>query len=176
MDEAALERARSRIAGFAEGRPESADLAAALERSREQIEALAATAAELEAGIPVHVGDAVRDGLRAEVLPVGRHIAEMRGLFNQVVRRLERIEGELLAERNARVDDLALLVELVTSGWRGVDERLARLEDAQSSSLAAHVTAVRLRELGDPIERPDTVEPAETDGAQRSPGEHAAAA
>ncbi|HLB04054.1 MAG TPA: hypothetical protein VJK66_03470 [Gaiellaceae bacterium] len=140
MDEAALERARKRISRAAEGRPEPADLAAALERSREQIEALAATAAELEAGIPVHVGDAVRDGLRAEVLPVGRHIAELRGLFNQAIRRLERIEGDLLAERKARVDDLALLVELVTSGWRGVDARLARLEDAHAA-LSASPTA-----------------------------------
>jgi hypothetical protein len=26
------------------------------------------------------------------------------------------------------VDDLALLVELITSGWKSVDERLARIE------------------------------------------------
>jgi hypothetical protein len=136
MDEAALERARARISAAAERQPEPADLRAALERSREQIEALAATAAELEVAIPVHVGDAVRDGLRAEVLPVGRHIAEMRGLFNQTIRRLERIEGDLLAERKARVDDLALLVELVSSGWRGVDARLARLEDLHAANVA----------------------------------------
>ena len=36
----------------------------------------------------------------------------------------------LLAERQARIDDLALLVELVSSGWRGIDTRLARLEAA----------------------------------------------
>lgn len=128
MDVAALERARRRISGAADGTPQPADLAAALERSREQVEALAVTAAELEAGIPVQVGHAVRDGLRTEVLPVGRHVAEIRGLLNQAIRRLERLEGELLAERKARVDDLALLVELVTSGWRGVDARLERLE------------------------------------------------
>jgi hypothetical protein len=74
------------------------------------------------------VGVAVRDGLRIEVLPVARHIAEIRGLLNQAIRRLERLEGDLLAERHARVDDLALLVELVSSGWRGVDVRLERLE------------------------------------------------
>jgi hypothetical protein len=27
------------------------------------------------------------------------------------------------------VDDLALLVELIASGWRSVEERLAKLED-----------------------------------------------
>ena len=128
MDELALERAKQRIAEAAAKRPEAAQLEAVLERSRAQIEELAATAAGLESSIPAQVGLAVRDGLRTEVLPVARHIAEVRGLLNQAIRRLERLEGELLAERHARVDDLALLVELVSSGWRGVDARLERLE------------------------------------------------
>ena len=74
--------------------------------------------------------------MRAEVLPVARHIAEIRGLLNQAIRRLERVEGDLLAERHARVDDLALLVDLVSSGWRGVDARLARLEGHERDSEA----------------------------------------
>ncbi len=119
MDAFALERAKQRIADAAAGRPQPADIEAALERSRAQIEELAAAAAELEASIPAQVGVAVRDGLRTEVLPVARHIAEIRGLLNQAIRRLERLEGDLLAERHARVDDLALLVDLVSSGWKG---------------------------------------------------------
>jgi hypothetical protein len=107
---------------------------ATLERSRQQIEALAEVAAGLEASVPVQVGVAVRDGLRTEVLPVARHIAEIRGLLNQTIRRLERIEGDLLAERHARVDDLALLVDLVSSGWRGIDIRLARLETRRADT------------------------------------------
>jgi hypothetical protein len=134
MDEIALERAKQRIADAAAGRAEPALLEAALERSRAQIEALAATAAGLEASIPAQMTTAVRDGLRTEVLPVARHIAEIRGLLNQAIRRLERLEGELLAERHARVDDLALLVDLVSSGWRGVDARLQRLEHAGDSA------------------------------------------
>jgi len=130
MDELALERAKQRIAQAAEGRPEPGALEAVLERSRSQVEALAAAAADLEASIPAQVGLAVRDGLRTEVLPVARHIAEIRGLLNQAIRRLERLEGDLAAERHARVDDLALLVDLVSSGWRGVDARLGRLERA----------------------------------------------
>ena len=134
MDELALERAKQRIAEAAAKRPEAAQLEAVLERSRAQIEELAATAAGLESSIPAQVGLAVRDGLRTEVLPVARHIAEVRGLLNQAIRRLERLEGELLAERHARVDDLALLVELVSSGWRGVDARLERLERDEGES------------------------------------------
>jgi hypothetical protein len=142
MDEAVLERAKQRIADAAAGRPEPALLEAALERSREQIEALAAAAAELEASIPEQVSAAVRDGLRTEVLPVARHIAEIRGLLNQAIRRLERLEGDLLAERHARVDDLALLVDLVSSGWRGVDARLQRLEQSLDEDTARVIAAV----------------------------------
>jgi hypothetical protein len=145
MDALALDRAKQRIADAAAGRPETAVLEATLERSRAQIEALAATAADLEASIPAHVGVAVRDGVRTEVLPVARHIAEIRGLLNQAIRRLERLEGQLLAERHARVDDLALLVELVSSGWRGVDARLERLERGHAQSASEQSDAERMR-------------------------------
>jgi two-component sensor histidine kinase len=64
------------------------------------------------------------------VVPVARSLAEIRGLLNQALRRLERLEQQVLAERSARIDDLALVVELVSSGWQGVDTRLARLEQA----------------------------------------------
>ena len=134
-----MQRAMERIAGAAEGRTEPAAVDAALERARKQIEALAATAADLEAGLPIRVGDAVQDGLREQVLPVARHLAEVRGLMNQVIRRLERLEGDLLAERHARVDDLALLVDLVSSGWRGVDQRLARVEQGLEQRAGAVV-------------------------------------
>ena len=52
---------------------------------------------------------------------------------NQAIRRLERLEGDLLAERHARIDDLALLVDLVSSGWKGVSERLERVEQRASA-------------------------------------------
>ena len=136
MDELALERARQRIAQAAAGRTDPAALEAAIERSREGLESLAATTAELEASLPGRIGEAVQDGIRGEVLPVARHIAEIRGLLNQAIRRLERLEGDLLAERHARVDDLALLVDLVSSGWRGVDERLAKLEATGEPAVA----------------------------------------
>jgi hypothetical protein len=74
------------------------------------------------------------------VLPVARHIAEIRGLLNQAIRRLERLEGDLLAERHARIDDLALLVDLVSSGWKGVSDRLERVERA---TVGAQVVPLR---------------------------------
>ena len=128
MDAHVLEQARRRIEEARAGGDPAARFDAALERSRAEVEALAAAAAELEQTLPDRVGDAVRDGLAREVLPVARSLAEIRGLLNQALRRLERLEQELLAERAARIDDLALMVELVSSGWQGVDARLERLE------------------------------------------------
>jgi hypothetical protein len=129
VDPEAITRAQARIDHAASGRIEPAELDAVLERARDQVEALAATAAEIESTLPSRVRDAVQDGLREQVLPVGRNLAEIRGLMNQAIRRMERIEGDLLAERHARVDDLALLVDLVTSGWRNVEQRLSRIEE-----------------------------------------------
>jgi len=120
MDDGVVERGQQRV----EQRSDGAALDSLLTRAREQVDSLAAAAAALEDTLPAKVGEAVRN----EAQPVGRNLAEIRGLMNQVIRRLEHVDGDLLAERNARVDDLALLVELVTSGWKGVDTRLARLE------------------------------------------------
>ena len=106
-----------------------ADVDAVLERARAQIAALAATTAEIEAALPSRVGDAVQDGIRAEVIPVARHIAEVRGLMNNLVRRIEGIETDLLAERHARVDDLTVLIDLIAAGFKGMDARLARIEE-----------------------------------------------
>jgi hypothetical protein len=104
------------------------DVAAALDRARLQVEALAQTADELQVVLPDAVGSALRDGLREEAAPISRRLAEVKGLSNQMIRRLERLETDLLAERHARVDDLALLVDLITNEWRGLNERLDRIE------------------------------------------------
>jgi hypothetical protein len=139
MDDDATVPAEKRLERGAAGQPEPAAVEAALERARAGIETLAELASELEASLPERVGNAIQDGVREHVVPVGRNLAEVRGLMNQVIRRLERIEGDVLAERRARVDDLALLVDLITSGWKSVDERLARLEQRLQSSGGAIV-------------------------------------
>ncbi|HUJ55740.1 MAG TPA: hypothetical protein VLW49_07110 [Gaiellaceae bacterium] len=135
MNGEAIARAQERLDAAAAGRAEPAATEAALERAREAVEALAATAAELEVGLPI----AVQDGLREHFRPSARHLAEVRGLMNQVIRRLERLEGDLLAERHARVDDLGLLVDLISSGWRNVEQRLARLEEGLQREAGAVV-------------------------------------
>jgi hypothetical protein len=142
MDEQALQRAHARIAAAREGRFETARLEAALDRARSQVESLATATAELESLLPDRVGEAVREGLRREVQPVGRTLAEIKGLVNQANHRLERVEQELLAERSARVDDLAVMVDLVSAGWRGVDDRLRRLEERSEGAARADVVSL----------------------------------
>lgn len=150
MDEQALERAKQRIAEArcvaqtGRGWNEEGRFEAALRRSREEVEALGAAALALETALPEKVGEAVQDGLRREVLPVARNLGEIKGLLNNAIGRLERLEQELIAERNARLDDLTLLVDLVSSGWQGVDRRLERIERGEIADIVPlhdHVAA-----------------------------------
>jgi len=120
MDESAIERAKQRV----EQRAEAEAVNAVLDRARAQLEALTEAARETADSLP----ERVQEGLREQVVPVGRNLAEIRGLMNQVIRRLETLESDALADRHARVDDLALLVDLISSGWKSVDARLARVE------------------------------------------------
>jgi hypothetical protein len=124
MDDSAIERAKERI----EQRADTAAIDALLERTRTNLEALVAATEDAAAGLPHRIDDAVRTGLRDQAAPVARNLAEIRGLMNQVIRRVARLEGDSAAERHARVDDLALLVDLISSGWKGVDARLGRIE------------------------------------------------
>src|SRR5215210_402481 len=155
MDRDAIDRARIRLAQAGEGGPDDSALEALLERAQAGLEALAVTTAELEAGMPERLDTAVKQGLRDEVIPVAKHLAEVRGLSAQSIRRLERLQGDLAAERRARVEDLALLVELISSGWRAVERRLDRLERsfdrlerALEASPAAQVYRLQDRQSG----------------------------
>jgi hypothetical protein len=76
------------------------------------------------------IREALRDGLREEAAPISRRLAEVKGLSNNAIRRLENLEATIESERGARVDDLALLVELLTEGWRTMNARLDRIEAA----------------------------------------------
>jgi hypothetical protein len=98
-------------------------------RQDELVERFAATAAELEAALPQGVGSVVYEALRVEVRPVAEHVAQIGSLFEHLLRRLERVGIDVESERRERVEDIALLTELITTGWRGVDRRLARLEN-----------------------------------------------
>jgi len=91
----------------------------------------------------VQIREALQAGLREEAAPISRRLAEVKGLSNNAIHRLERLEALIESERNARVDDLGVLVDLLTEGLRAMDARLARIE----ATLAAQPSnVVRLRE------------------------------
>jgi hypothetical protein len=124
----AFEQARRRIAEARAARYRDPELEAAVQKAREALEALAQTSAELESAVPERLSAALREGMRDEVLPVAKNLAEVRGLSGQTIRRLDRLQTDLDAERRARIEDLALLVDLISSGWGAVERRLDRLE------------------------------------------------
>jgi hypothetical protein len=120
-------------------------------RHEELLERFTQAAAELQASLPQGVSSVVYEALRVEVRPVAQDLAELGALFEEMLRRLEQVGSEVGAERRERVEDVALLTELVTTGWRTVDRRLARLEqilsrleERPSGKLAARV--IRLEE------------------------------
>jgi hypothetical protein len=89
------------------------------------------------------IREALRDGLREEAAPLSRRVAEVKGLSNNAIRRLAGLEATLEAERNARLDDLTLLLDLLTEGWRAMNARLDRIEAALQAEAS---NVVRLRE------------------------------
>jgi hypothetical protein len=95
----------------------------------ELLERVRLASAELEAPLPEELGPAVSEAFRLEVRPVAQHVAELGALFERMLVRIEEVATSIEDERRDRLQDVALLTELVTSGWRSVDRRLARLEE-----------------------------------------------
>jgi hypothetical protein len=142
VGQSAIQWAQARLEAVKQRAERDAEIESALERARSGIENLAVVASELEAALPEQVGRAVRDGLRAEAAPVARQLAEVRGLSSLTIRRLEGLAGQLEAERHARLDDLAILVDLIASGWQGVEQRLDRIEDRLPAGNGAWLEAL----------------------------------
>jgi hypothetical protein len=124
MDESAIERAKERV----ERRAEAAALDEVLEHTRAELEALVRVVSTATAGLMQQIESSVKEGVREEAQPMARYLAENRGLMNRILGILNRLETDATAERQARVDDLALLVDLISSGWKSVDARLGRVE------------------------------------------------
>jgi hypothetical protein len=137
-----IQWAQVRLEAVKQRAERDAEIEAALERARSGIESLAALAGELQAALPEQVGRAVRDGVRHEAAPVARQLAEVRGLSSLTIRRLEGLAGQVEAERHARLDDLAVLVDLIAAGWQGVDQRLDRIEQRLAASDGARLQAL----------------------------------
>lgn len=160
MEVEAIQRARARLTSLRAGETSRADLGEVVTRAREELEELSNTAAELKVSVPEQVSEGIREAIHSEVLPVARHIAEIRGLSSQVIKRVERAQSAIEAEREARIDDLDVLVDLLVSNWQGLDERLSRIE-AQLEERASDAAPGSASES---LEEPDQEIPAPAAG------------
>jgi len=124
------------------GEATKADLTEVVSRARAEIEELSQATAELRASVPERVSEGIREAIEAEVLPVARHIAEVRGLSSQMIRRLERTQSAVESEREARIDDLDVIVDLLVSSWQGIEARLARIEAKLDDAAQENATPV----------------------------------
>jgi Bacterial regulatory proteins, lacI family len=64
----------------------------------------------------------------AAIQPLADRMMLMEVLFDRLARDVKEMKHELGRARNERLEDLTLLVDLITTSWRGVDRRLARID------------------------------------------------
>ncbi len=88
------------------------------------------------------VREALREGLREEAAPISRRLAEVKGLSNNAIRRLEGIEQTLESERDARIDDLDAARRAAHRGL-ALAERAARPDRGARSSSRENVVPLR---------------------------------
>ena len=132
--EAALRRIgemRQRNLGASE--PAGPDLRTLLARSEQHVDELRRSASELAAILPTRVEAAVARALGEDEGGLGRRLDTVLDRSGQLSAAVERVEHDLLAERMARVEDLEVLVDLVSGGLTALraDLRSVRRELAE---------------------------------------------
>jgi len=106
-----------------ERRQQDAEADDAIGRAREQLlQAVVQVANELEN--PDSRGRSEAVGIR----PLADRMTVMDALLDRLSHDLAGIKRELGRARNERLEDLTLLVDLITTSWRAVDRRLGRIE------------------------------------------------
>lgn len=136
--EAALRRIgemRQRNLGSSE--PAGPDLRTLLARSEHHVDELRRTATELAAILPTRVEAAVARALGEDEGGIGRRLDTVVDRSGQLTAAVERVERDLLAERMARVEDLEVLVDLVSGGLTALraDLRSVRRELAELQAI-----------------------------------------
>jgi hypothetical protein len=152
--EAALRRIgemRQRNLGASE--PAGPDLRTLLARSEQHVDELRRSASELAAILPTRVEAAVARALGEDEGGLGRRLDTVLDRSGQLSAAVERVEHDLLAERMARVEDLEVLVDLVSGGLTALraDLRSVRRELAELQAVVGQplqVTVAREQSAG----------------------------
>ena len=150
--EAALRRIgemRQRNLGASE--PAGPDLRTLLVRSERHVDELRRSASELAAILPTRVEAAVARALGEDEGGLGRRLDEVLAQSGSLTAAVERVERDLLAERMARVEDLEVLVDLISGGLGALraDLRAVRGELAASAGGRRSAAALHGRARGD---------------------------
>lgn len=106
-----------------EARPTMPDLRTILARAETHVDELRSTAAALEESLPARVERAVERALSAH--PDTRQAEELRELLRGLSRQVEQVNRDLLAERLGRVEDLELVVDLISTGMAALRQDVA---------------------------------------------------
>jgi phage shock protein A len=120
--------------------PSVPDLRTLLARAEGNVSELRGTAQELAALLPTRVEAAVARALGEDEGGIGRRLDEVRSEVFETAEAVDRIERDLLAERLGRVEDLEVLVDLLTGGIAAVRADVARLT-RNVEALAARIDA-----------------------------------
>jgi len=109
----------------AEARPAMPDLRTILARAETHVDELRTTAASLEESLPAKVERAVERAMSEH--SDARRADELRELLRGLSRQVEQVNLDLLAERLGRVEDLELVVDLISTGMAALRQDIATL-------------------------------------------------
>lgn len=124
------------------------DLRTLLVRAENHVDELRATAASLEQGLPARVERAVERAL--DTHESSQRSAELRDLLVDLTSRVDQVNRDLLSERLGRVEDLELVVELLSAGIAAVRQDVADMR-SDVLSLNGGVESV-ITKLDQPIQ------------------------
>jgi hypothetical protein len=108
------------------------DLRTILARAETHVDELRSTAASLEQSLPERVEQAVERAMSSH--SDGRRADELRELLRGLSRQVDQVNRDLLAERLGRIEDLELVVDLISTGMAALRQDVATLV-----SLVEHV-------------------------------------
>jgi len=124
------------------------DLRTILARAEANVGELRQTAAALEQSLPETVERAVERAMDERATP--RRLAELRELVRSLAGQMEQVNRDLLAERLGRIEDLELLVDLISSGMAALRQDVADVSSSVSR-MNSSVTGVAAR-LDQPLQ------------------------
>jgi chromosome segregation ATPase len=149
-------RARSeRAPGAAGDTPATMpDLRTILARAEANVGELRQTAAALEQSLPEAVERAIERAMDERSTP--RRLVELRELVRSLAGQMEQVNRDLLTERLGRIEDLELLVDLISTGMASLRQDMADVSGtlARMNSSVNGVAARLDQPLQVTVERP----------------------